>query len=45
MLASGAMPVSEIVNYALPMSDIVSGLEMVSNPTDSVKVTIDPSFE
>jgi threonine dehydrogenase-like Zn-dependent dehydrogenase len=44
MLARGVMPVSEIVNYSLPMDEIVAGLSMVSSPTDSVKVTVDPAL-
>jgi erythritol/L-threitol dehydrogenase len=45
MLASGSLPLDRIVTHALPLSEIVSGLEMVSKPTDSVKVTIDPQID
>jgi erythritol/L-threitol dehydrogenase len=45
MLASGVLPVDRIVTHSLPLSEIVSGVEMVTTPTDSVKVTIDPHID
>lgn len=43
-LDKGFIPVSDIVNVCLPLDDIVKGFDMVSHPTDSVKVCVDPGI-
>lgn len=42
ILDSGRLPVSKIVTHQLPLDDIVSGIEMVIDPKDSIKVSVDP---
>lgn len=44
MLAKGSIPVRSIVKSPLALTETVMGLEMVSKPRDSMKVTIDPSL-
>lgn len=44
-LAKGFMPVSDIVNHSLPLDEIVAGFDMVTNPRDSVKVSVDPTID
>lgn len=44
MLSKGRLPVDRIVTHALPLNEIVRGLDMVDSGASSasIKVTVDP---
>lgn len=44
MLHKGLLPVEKIVSHCLPLDDIVDGIQLVTEGTKSVKVSVDPSM-